>query len=446
VKQAGFTPGLWLAPFVVQPGSRLAHEHPDWLLRKQNGKPIRSGFFYKFFGYALDATHPAVQQHISQLIGTLIQEWGYALLKLDFLYAAALPGIRHDPHATRAQALRVGLEVIRQAAGEQTFLLGCGCPFGPAIGLVDGMRIGADTAPHWQPSFNWAPWARSLLRDHPSPPSLRNSLRNTLNLSSLHRRWWWNDPDCLLVRSQDTQLTEDEIRSSITLTGLSGGMVVDSDDLSRLPAQRLELLSLLAPLLSPGGQPLDLLEQDMPELYHVPVQGAAGRWHLLALFNWQDRPLEKRFSLARLGISPGQSVYVFDFWVHCGFQPQSHEITIPVIPAHGCRLLRICELASDVNPTPQLLADTLHITQGMEIAEWRIEQGSLSIQTINLNRQAAGEIWLALPRPPEHAVCNGSLLEIKPLGDGVYCFHLAFSGQAEIKITFTSFRVSEGNP
>ncbi|NDD82494.1 MAG: hypothetical protein EBZ53_08040, partial [Verrucomicrobia bacterium] len=32
----GFRAGLWLAPFSVDPGSRLAAEHPDWILRNRN--------------------------------------------------------------------------------------------------------------------------------------------------------------------------------------------------------------------------------------------------------------------------------------------------------------------------------------------------------------------------------------------------------------------------
>ena len=58
----------------------------------------------------------------------------------------------HDPARTRAERLRLGLEAIRAGAGDDAFLLGCGCPLGPAIGVVDGMRIGPDVAPWWFPA------------------------------------------------------------------------------------------------------------------------------------------------------------------------------------------------------------------------------------------------------------------------------------------------------
>jgi alpha-galactosidase len=417
IRGAGYTPGLWLAPFVVQPGSTIDRENGDWLLHSASGRLASAGFFYQFFGRALDITHPAVQEHLRNLAETLTRRWGYRLLKLDFCYAGALPGQRYDPHVTRAQALRRGLEIFRQAAGDETFLLGCGCPFGPAIGLVDGMRIGPDTAPAWEPWFNWAPWATKLLRQEPSPPALRNSLRHVLNLSCLHRRWWWNDPDCLLVRDQETHLSEAEVRSSVTLIGLSGGMLVDSDDLTRLPPERLELLSLLTPILSPGGRALDLLQRDMPELYHVPAQGATGQWHLVGLFNWGDCPAIKRVSLTQLGFPPGQPVYIFDFWGQRLWQTVERELVFPEIPAHGCRLLRLCAANT---PAPVLLGDTLHITQGLEIAEWITEPGRLAISTISLGRVAHGALWLRLPGGPGMIACNGEVLEASLVEEDVY--------------------------
>ncbi len=36
---SGLTPGLWLAPFIVHPKSRLASEHPDWLISRPSRSP-----------------------------------------------------------------------------------------------------------------------------------------------------------------------------------------------------------------------------------------------------------------------------------------------------------------------------------------------------------------------------------------------------------------------
>ena len=105
-------PGLWLAPYMSIPRARLIREHPDWLLRGSLGRPVYAGFVWDAFTTALDLTHPAVVEHTCRLISTATHEWGFPI-KLDFLYAAALPGRRHDPTLNRAQTLRIGLEKLR---------------------------------------------------------------------------------------------------------------------------------------------------------------------------------------------------------------------------------------------------------------------------------------------------------------------------------------------
>jgi alpha-galactosidase len=120
---------------------------------------------------------------------------------------------------------------VRAGAGEHAFLLGCGCPLGPAVGVVDGMRIGPDTAPHWEP----LPIAR-IPGLEPAVPSGRNALRNTLARAWMHRRLWLNDPDCLLARSKGSQLTRDEVRTLAISIAVTGGMTIVSDDLPALSA------------------------------------------------------------------------------------------------------------------------------------------------------------------------------------------------------------------
>lgn len=151
IVQTGFKPGVWLAPFIVERHSQLTQDHPEWLLRNKCGKLVNSGFVWERLGRALNLTHPEVQDYIREVIHTAVQEWNFPYLKLDFLYGAALPGEQHDPTKTRAQILRRGLEIIREEAGDETILLGCGCPIGPGIGIFDMMRISADVSPDWEP-------------------------------------------------------------------------------------------------------------------------------------------------------------------------------------------------------------------------------------------------------------------------------------------------------
>jgi alpha-galactosidase len=412
----GFTPGLWLAPFVVQRMSAVAREHPHWLVVDSRGHPVSAGFQYNLSTHTLDLTQPAVLDHLQQLASTLTRQWGYRMLKIDFLNAGALPGVRSNPKLTRAQALRTGLQAIRQGVGENTFLLGCGCPFGPAIGVVDAMRIGPDTAPSWEPYFHWLGWAKPLLKSNPSIPALRNSLRHTLNLSSLQRKWWWNDPDCLLVREGDSRLTEAEVQSTVTLVGLGGGMLVSSDDLRRVSPERLGWVSKLVPNLCLRGIPLDKLEHQMPSLYQVKVDHNGHAWQLVGLFNWQNHPTSLNLRFSDLGYQAGSSLHVFDFWAGNYLGVHENELMFQVVPAHGCKLVRLCEVAG----APQLVGDTLHISMGTELFSLRIVDSILEVELSDMGRRVEGEVWVWSDQVVKDARWNGQKLSINASRENIY--------------------------
>src|SRR5262245_5147095 len=238
IRAAGFVPGLWTAPFCAAPQSALARAHPDWLLRR-GGEPLlgllHPGWSPDGKVFALDPSRDAVTRHLRELFAALAG-MGFAHLKLDFLYAAALAGESGDAGVGRAERLRRGLAAIRAGAGEEAFLLGCGAPLGAAAGLVDGMRIGPDVAPHWLPEPPLVPGIERAL------PAVRNAVRGVLARAFLHRRLWLNDPDCLLARSRDTRLAPEERRTLAAAIAGSGGLALLSDDVAALGAEERSLV------------------------------------------------------------------------------------------------------------------------------------------------------------------------------------------------------------
>lgn len=119
-------PGLWLAPFAADKHSQIVKEHPDWIIRNDKGIPANSSNCGKFF-YGLDATNPAVREHAYECVRRAVQEWNFTVLKIDFLYAACLEGNgKYDLSMSRAQAMDLALQTIRNAAGPDVYLIGCG--------------------------------------------------------------------------------------------------------------------------------------------------------------------------------------------------------------------------------------------------------------------------------------------------------------------------------
>jgi len=222
-----FKAGIWTAPFSASESSRLFAQHPDWMVG-EGGKPKPC---YRGWGkaiYALDTTHPGAKAWLDETLSALAKA-GFSYLKIDFLFAAAMPGTRHK-RVTPIQAYREGMRVIRRAAGKN-FVLGCGAPLLPSAGLVDGMRIGEDTAPHW--------------KTKPSGfqgPNAYFALKNAVLRQFMHRAFWLNDPDCLLLRGRDTELRRNERELYALTAGTLDNIIMDSDRLALLGPEERSLL------------------------------------------------------------------------------------------------------------------------------------------------------------------------------------------------------------
>lgn len=428
IRQEGLIPGLWLAPFIVHPKSRLIHEHPEWVLRKENGKAANAGFVWNRLNTALDLTVPEALDYACRVVHVAAHEWGFPYLKLDFLYAAALQGRYRDRTKTRAQVMRLGMEALRQAAGDETILLGCGAPLGSMLGLVDAMRIGPDVSGSWAPAFQGI---SAFFGSEPSMPSARNSVRNTLNRANLHRKWWINDPDCLLIRP-DTRLTLAEVQSLATAIALTGGSLLLSDDLTTLPPERLRIAESLLPVIDEPARVIDWFDAERPEKIRVDLVGSVGGWHVLAGFNWNDRP-------ANLEINPPdyrleESDYHYrEFWSgRIGESNGQVPILFHAVPAHGCVLLA---LRRKTTGKVAYLGSDLHFTQGIELVEWQDAGDSIRL-VLRLPRSTDGQIYLYLPRGEGIVEINGTPEEIVKVFGDVFSLRVRVDGFCNIVVRY----------
>ncbi len=290
----GRTPGIWIAPFLAGATSEVAVAHPDWLATHlPTGRPL-VGMVNDGWGGAvntLDTSNPEVLEHLEVVARSLV-EAGYPYIKLDFTFAPSMLGGYVDRSRTPAQRVRAGFDAVRRGAGENTFLLGCGAPLGSTVGVVDGMRIGADVAPWWHPQPDQYRPPGHLGGE----PATVNAWRNTLSRSFMHRQLWLNDPDCLMLRAERTTLEPEQMRAWALAVGVSGGMALVSDDLALLGPDARSLLDEVVALgreADAGAHPprcLDLMEVDPPtrlatatvELVGDPDDGMAYVQGLLA--------------------------------------------------------------------------------------------------------------------------------------------------------------------
>jgi len=271
IADRGFVPGIWTAPFSASHTSRLFSEHPDWMVAEAaRPKPCYYGWGKTIF--ALDTSRDAVKAWLRGLF-RMLQEAGFHYFKIDFLFSAAMPGDRYAD-VSPINAYRQGLQVIRESVGRD-FVLGCGAPLLPSVGLVDGMRVGEDTAPFWNSGLAALEGVNAY-----------HALKNSLMRQFMHDRLWRNDPDCILLRKRETELTENERRLYALTCGALDNMIIQSDDLGFVDEAGLDLLR---ETLSMRGGRAGVLPGPVKDTFIIHSQGGpAGDFRLLA--NLSDKP------------------------------------------------------------------------------------------------------------------------------------------------------------
>ena len=225
----GFRPGLWLAPFLCERTSRIFAEHQDWLLRDAAGELVTTGSQWSG-GYALDVRNFEVRTYIGKVLRTVTSDWGFKLLKLDFLYAACLE--THDG-LNRGELMADALELLRSSVNDDVRLLFCGVPLVSAFGRCAYCRVGQDVGLDWDDK----PRMRLLHRER---ISTKLSLANARGRAHLDGRAFRCDPDVLFLREDGVSFTKDQREEMLFTDATCGGVLFTSDNMAEWNAGQLD--------------------------------------------------------------------------------------------------------------------------------------------------------------------------------------------------------------
>lgn len=220
--------GLWLAPLGCQIDSVVAKEHPDWLIKDSDGNPVNCGDNWGGF-YALDISVPEAATYIKNFFDVILNQWGYDMVKLDFLYAAC---VVPNKGKSRGQLMCEAMNFIRECVGDK-LILGCGVPLAPAFGKVDFCRIGADVDLSWKTNLYEK-------MKHREDVSTKNTINCTIFRRELNGRAFLNDPDVFLLRDYNISMKEEQRKLVAKINKLFGGLLFISDNTDKYSAEQLE--------------------------------------------------------------------------------------------------------------------------------------------------------------------------------------------------------------
>ena len=253
IHEKGMKAGLWLAPLSCQIKSEVAKAHPDWLIRDNNGKKVTCGFNWGGF-YGLDIEKEEVREYIRNFFNVVLNEWGYDMVKLDFLYSACIVPRNGK---SRGQLMCEALDFIRECVGDK-LILGCGVPLHPAFGKVDYCRIGADIGLVWT-GF------KMILED----VCTRTTLWNTIFRRGLNGRAFANDPDVFLLRDNNMKMGFSQRKISATINHIFGSLLFTSDNVGEYNGEKMDVLLNIFNNPQPELVYAEFLPDDLLEIKYI---------------------------------------------------------------------------------------------------------------------------------------------------------------------------------
>ena len=231
IHDADMLAGIWLAPFVCERESDIFRTKDKWLLKDKYGDPVPAGCNWSG-AYVLDFYNSEVRDYLRRVFDTVLNEWGFDLVKLDFLYAVCeIP----QQGRSRGQIMCEAMDFLRECVGEK-LILACGVPLAPAFGVADYCRIGCDVGLDWNDN-------RIMQMTHRERVSTKNSLMNTIFRRQLNGRAFLNDPDVYLLRDEDISLAHCQKQALAFINHLCGSVYFTSDDVGTYSPRAKKVLS-----------------------------------------------------------------------------------------------------------------------------------------------------------------------------------------------------------
>ena len=376
IRSAGATPGVWIAPLGVYDSLNLHREHPEWF---QFLAGVCEPFGMEFLGNPhlfLDPTHPDVQQFIREIVRARMAD-GFRYYKIDFNKVA--PCRFFNSKLTRFQAYRNLYRLYREEVGEESYLNSCCARLDRAVvGLVDAMRIGADS--DYEPSW------------------ILMAIRGTSETSPANGILTVADPDVffMLPREKDASFRHWQSTVSKSLldswqgfVGLLGGLVMTSEPLcdSAYEAAFRELEILTPPTPERGRSFLPGMEI-YPSLFGFVAERSWGDFAVVQLFNACGTEGDVRLSAPDLDRLGKCHLWSFRDGEYLGIG--SSEYVEKNLPAWGSRLIRL----TPVKERPALVGCDLHISMGA--AEIKAFSVGINTLTIELHDAGArrGSLWI----------------------------------------------------
>ena len=317
------------------------------------------------------------------------------------------------------------------------------------MGYFDGMRVSADTGPTWKPevreslaitfysSAGFPPPNTRCCRQLPMPwwdqanlPCVRSMVRNSVSRAGMSHRFWINDPDCLLLR-ESTKLSTAEVISTVSVVGMTSGMLLLSDDMGTVSASRARLVEQIVPCTNTPAIVMDAHTRTMPRIMRlvcsdvegsgsqrgtVEVAQGLGTWSVVSLSNWSDKKARVGVPLDALKVDGDgkHGFHTFNVWTNMYKYQAGGERTrfSCALASHQTEILVVKPVVPD---KAGYIGSTFHFTSGFEVSSVTTtssdeNHGSLKLEFKTGHSKSEGCVFFFLPHQWEEGMRDDTVI------------------------------------
>jgi hypothetical protein len=408
--------GLWMGSFWMADAISDRVEALSDAFLRQDGEPlvVNRRWSYGEAGLlapeerpnmiGLDPTHPKAHAFLRQVLQTYYG-WGVRYYMIDFLHAISdstpgdfIPDGYHDTSLIRGpETYRAGLKAVREAAGEDTYLLSSSGPTYLNVGYMDAARVGNDYGEGRALNPNSYFYPATFVINNAGFWTSHRAATDALAAGSFtHRKLYLADSGNLLTVDKPIPLGEAQIAA--TIFGINGGPMMLGDDIDRMAEERLALIRKCLPRLPECARPADLFdcpEPDYVKTFHLRVEAPWDKWDLVAVFNYGQDALRQAVDPATLGLDAEGGLEVWDFWAERRAGTKTGPFDAWVAP-NSATLLRLSRRRGH----PWIISTDMHVRQGqaeIEDCRWSAEAMALTFRA----SRPAGETGSVFVHVPE---------------------------------------------
>ena len=213
--------GISISPFAVDERSNIAEKHCDWILRSADGRYVKT----KNNLFVLDFCNPEVKEYIRECLHTILFMWGFDLVKLNNLYAAAM---FPSNGMSRGQKMHSAMKFLRECCGGK-LMFADHVPLMSAFGVADYCSVTCDAVTDKLPAYIRAKSFRES-------PSVKNAANDMVFRRHLNNRAFLSATCTLSLdekqRFLDGNLNNAEQNLLCSLAGLFSSVIITTDNVA----------------------------------------------------------------------------------------------------------------------------------------------------------------------------------------------------------------------